>query len=117
MKKIFSLVIICLFITACGNSKYETIDSNRAMELINNGAMIIDVREIVEYNESHIKNAINIPLSTIENIDIDKDSPIIIYCATGIRSEEAIKKLISMGYTSLYNLDGGLINWGYELEE
>ena len=47
----------------------------------------------------------------------DKDETLIIYCATGIRSGNAINELINMGYTSLYNLDGGLLNWGSDLEE
>ena len=49
--------------------------------------------------------------------DYNLDDIIIVYCSTGIRSEEASKKLISMGYNKVYNLDGGLINWGFELEE
>ena len=46
-----------------------------------------------------------------------KEKVIIVYCASGVRSMEAVKKLSEMGYTSLYNLDGGLLNWGFELEE
>ena len=42
---------------------------------------------------------------------------IIVYCQTGIRGKEAVSKLADMGYTSLYNLDGGLLNWGGTLEE
>lgn len=117
MKKIFSLIIICLLITGCGKKLYETIDTNRAIQLINEGASIIDVRELNEYNDGHIVDAINIPLSDIDNINIDKNTTLIIYCATGVRSKEAVEKLANMGYTSLYNLDGGLINWGGSLEK
>lgn len=116
MKKIISLIIICLLLTACGN-KYETIDTNKALELIDNGAIVIDVRTNEEYNEGHIKGAINIPVDEINTINYDKDETLIVYCATGIRSQNAINELINMGYTSLYNLDGGLLNWGSNLEE
>ena len=117
MKKIFSLIIICLLFTACGKKLYETIDTNKALELINNGATIVDVRELSEFEGGHISNAVNIPLSKIDSITLDKDSTIIVYCATGVRSKEAVEKLAKMGYTSLYNLDGGLINWGGSLEK
>ena len=118
MKKVFSLLIICLLITACGMKKgYETIDTNKANELIQNGATIIDVRTAEEFNREHILNAVNIPLDQIDAIEYDKDTTIIVYCQTGIRSEQAVKKLVEMGYTSLYNLDGGLINWGGEWGE
>lgn len=116
MKKIISLFIIMMMLTACG-SKYQIIDSNKAMELIDNGAIVIDVRTPEEFNESHIAGAVNIPLDEIETIEYDLDDTLIIYCASGMRSVEAIKKLIDLEYTSLYNLDGGLLNWGFELEE
>ena len=87
------------------------------MELIDNGAIVIDVRTEEEYNGGHIKGAINIPVDKIETIAYDKDATLIIYCASGVRSKNAVEKLVSMGYTSLYNLDGGLLNWGSDLEE
>lgn len=115
MKKIFSLLFLLLLLTAC-TKKYDTIDTNKALELISDGAIIIDVRTIEEYNEGHIKNSINIPLDKIDKITYDKDTTLILYCATGVRSKEAVKELSNMGYTSLYDLDGGLLNWGSELE-
>lgn len=120
MRRVFKLSILILFmimLVGCDTNNYQTIDSNKAMELINDGAVIIDVRETDEYDSGHIKDATNIPLSMIESIDYDKDKVIIVYCASGIRSAEAAKTLINNGYTNIYNLDGGLINWGFELEE
>lgn len=116
MKKIISLLILMIMLTAC-TKKFETIATNEALEIIDNGAIVIDVRSIDEYNQGHIKNAINLPLDKIDTIGYDKDTTIIVYCATGVRSLEAVNKLSDMGYTSLYNLDGGLINWGESLEE
>ena len=116
MRKIISLFLVCVMLTACG-SKYQTIDSNKAMDLIEDGAVIIDVRERHEFSTGHIKDAINIPLGDIDSVDYDMDTTIIVYCASGMRSMDAAKTLSEMGYTSLYNLDGGLINWGFELED
>ena len=116
MKKIISLIVCGLLLTACGSS-YQTIDSNKAMELIENDAIVIDVREVSEYDTGHIEDSINIPVNNIDSVDYDKDTVIIVYCASGMRSAEAAKKLISEGYTNVYNLDGGLINWGFELVE
>lgn len=117
MKKIVSFLIICLLLTACEKNTYETIDTNKANEIMANGAVLIDVRTVDEFNREHIPNAVNIPLDQIDTINYGKDVPIIVYCQTGLRSEEAVKKLVDMGYTSLYNLDGGLLNWGGSLEE
>ena len=64
-----------------------------------------------------IKDSINIPVDNISSVEYDKDSVIIVYCASGMRSSNAAKTLIDLGYTNVYNLDGGLINWGFELVE
>lgn len=116
MKKIISLLILAIMLTAC-TQKFETIATNKALELISDGAVVIDVREVDEYNQGHIVGAINLPLDIIDTITYDKDTTLIVYCATGVRSLEAVNKLSDIGYTSLYNLDGGLLNWGGSLEE
>ena len=117
MKKMINLFLIFFFLTACNSKLYETIDTNKANEILNNGAVLIDVRTVEEFNREHIPNAINIPLDQIDTIDLDKNTTIIVYCQTGVRSKEAVEKMVDMGYTSLYNLDGGLLNWGGSLEE
>jgi len=115
MKKLIILIISIFILTACGIT-YTTIDSNEALSLIDNGAIIIDVRTATEYNEGHIENAINIPIDNISEITYSKDEVIILYCASGVRSSNAAKTLVDAGYTNIYNLDGGLINWGYGTE-
>lgn len=122
MKKWFKVVTFSLFlllVTGCGKKAYKTIDANEAMNLINNNnnnVEIIDVRNMDEYNTGHIANAKNVPLEGIDNISYDKSTIIILYCASGMRSMKAAEKLSKMGYTNLYNLDGGLLNWGFDLE-
>ena len=115
MKKIFSLLLICFLITACGEEN-RTITTNEAFELINNGATIIDVRTAEEFDTGHIKDAINIPVDMIGTLNYDKDTLLIVYCASGVRSLQAFNELNKLGYTNVYNLDGGLLNWGGELE-
>ena len=117
MKKIVSLVICILLLNACSSKGFEIIDTNQALEIINTGAVIIDVRTSEEYNREHIPNAVNIPLDQIDTIGYDKETKIIVYCQSGMRSREAVQKLVDMGYTNLYDLDGGLLNWGGDLEE
>ena len=116
-KKIISLLICVLLLTACGSTSYKTITENEATALIENNAVIIDVRTLEEYNTGHIKDSINIPVDNISTVNYDKDTVIIVYCASGMRSANAAETLIDLGYTNVYNLDGGLINWGATLEE
>ena len=116
MKKIiFSLIICVLILTACGDSSYKTITENEAKPLIENNAVLIDVRTGQEFASGYIDGAINIPVDNISSITYSKDTVIILYCASGMRSAKAAETLVELGYTNVYNLDGGLINWGAEL--
>jgi len=70
--------------------------------------LIIDVREPIEYKLSHVKGAINLPLSKLANespdlVNINKDTPIILYCRSGTRAGMALSKLRSWGFTNLTN--------------
>lgn len=117
MKKIISLIVCVLLLTACDSNSYETIDSNVAMTLIEQNAVVIDVRTADEYTTGHIEGSINIPVDNISSVDYDKDTLIIVYCASGMRSATAAETLVDLGYTKVHNLDGGLINWGFDLVE
>ena len=114
-KKIVSLLVCLLLLTACDGNSYETIDADRVRELVVENAIIVDVRETDEYDSGHIDGSVNIPVGNISSIDYDKDTKIIVYCVSGTRSANAAKELIEMGYTNVYNLDGGIINWDEEL--
>ena len=115
-KRIISLICCVLLLTACGTG-YKTITENDATPLIENNAMIIDVRSGEEFASGYIDGAINIPVETISSINesVSKDTVIILYCASGMRSSQAAKTLVDLGYTNVYNLDGGLINWSGDL--
>ena len=77
-------------------------------ELVRNNAQIIDVRTSTEFNAGHIRGAVNIPLSLItQNLSkIKKDSPIIVCCASGVRSESAKRILLSCGFKNVHNGGG-----------
>lgn len=78
--------------------------------------VILDTREIKEFNVSHIQNAINVGYDKFESKKIaitlkDKNDTIVVYCSIGIRSEEIGEKLIKLGYKNVFNLYGGIFEW------
>lgn len=82
--------------------------------LDNNEAVLIDVREVHEYENESIPTAKNIPLSTISAHDISpmEDKKIVVHCQAGVRSLKACEKLISDNFTQdLWNLSGGILAW------
>jgi rhodanese-related sulfurtransferase len=77
------------------------------MSLQADGAIIVDVREEEEYKEEHLDEAINIPYTAItDRISkyADKDTKIIVYCKSGVRSNKAANSLIEAGYKNIYDL-------------
>jgi rhodanese-related sulfurtransferase len=79
-------------------------------KVIEEGALIIDVRTVGEYNTEHIKGSLNIPLDKIEQATswLLKDVPTIVCCETGNRSGTAKKILEKHGFKKVY--DGGNCN-------
>jgi rhodanese-related sulfurtransferase len=74
-------------------------------ELVANGAQIVDVRTKGEYQSGHLKGSVNIPLQVLpQNLSkIRKDKPVIVCCASGMRSGSAKGILSSNGYAEVYN--------------
>ncbi len=74
-------------------------------ELLERGAVIIDVRTKGEYQSGHIRGSVNIPLNTLgaSLAKIKKDKPVITRCASGMRTATARNILKSKGYNEVYN--------------
>jgi len=88
--------------------------SGTQTELQSDDVIILDVRTLREFNESHIEGAIHIPYNEIlvkaHDILIDKDANIIVYCSAGKRSAQALMTLNYLGYTNVHNI-GRMSNW------
>ena len=82
--------------------------------------IIVDAREQSEYDEGHIKGAIVIPYTEIEQkaeeLLPNKTQLILVYCRSGRRSKIAAQSLANMGYKNVKEF-GGIIDWQYEIEE
>jgi len=76
---------------------------------------LIDVRERDEWDEGHLPGAVWVPRgnleSRIERAVPDRESPVVIYCASGARSAFAAKTLEEFGYTNVASLAGGFTEW------
>jgi len=85
----------------------------QALELLSQGAKIIDVRETREYGREHIPNSTLIPLGELPKRveEIDPAEPILVVCQIGERSGRAVKTLREAGFKKTYNLAGGMIAW------
>lgn len=76
--------------------------------------VILDAREPAEYKVSHIKDAIQVGYEHFDANKLQtvlKSATLVIYCSVGYRSEKIGEQLKSLGYTSVYNLFGGIFEW------
>lgn len=82
--------------------------------------IILDTREKNEYEVSHISGAKYVGYMRFQKKeikDLPKDSPILVYCSVGKRSEDIGEKLTKMGFTDVQNLYGGIFQWKNEGNE
>ena len=111
-------VVGYILITTFSSNGYQVLDQDTAYKQlqVDKSIHLVDVRELHEFNAGHINGAQLIPLGTIEDsfssLIPKKDTKIFIYCRSGNRSTEAAKKLVSMGYTNVFDI-GGIITWEY----
>jgi rhodanese-related sulfurtransferase len=77
-------------------------------------ALFLDAREPAEYGVSHLQNAVLIGYNhfTLTNVpQVAKETPIIVYCSVGYRSEKIAEQLLATGFTNVSNLYGGIFEW------
>lgn len=87
-------------------------------------AHVIDVREADEFAGGHLPEAKNVPLSKLSDriaeIEKFKDKPVIVCCASGMRSGKACGELGKLGFARVHNLAGGVDAWvgaGYPVKK
>lgn len=81
-------------------------------------SVIIDVNESKDFLVRHLPDAINVPLGDIKQdnkaLMKHKDATTIVVCETGSRSNKAAKQLLSMGFSNVNILRGGIMSWAKE---
>ncbi|GMR15691.1 MAG: rhodanese-like domain-containing protein [Gammaproteobacteria bacterium] len=84
--------------------------AKQAWPMIENGALLIDVRTKEEFDAGHIEGAINIPYqetnALMNAIGTDKQRPVVVYCRSGKRAGRAKAALDENGYTNIFNATG-----------
>ena len=106
------LNILALSAISKSEENSTDVEANNIENLLKNKEFLLDVREEYEYQDGHIKGAINLPLREIlEKKDtLPKDKDIYVYCRSGHRSADAVNFLKSLGFEKVHNIEGGFID-------
>jgi rhodanese-related sulfurtransferase len=117
MKKVFALIASVLLLAGCSSST-GAIDlgvSEFSTKVAEAGVITLDVRTPIEFAEGHIEGArlIDFQSGNFENeiASLDKNATYAVYCRSGNRSGQAVKVMQDAGFTNVFNMNGGVIDW------
>lgn len=101
---------------ACGQAGHGKAIAPAAFEkAITPKAQLIDVRTPAEFAEGHLKDARNLDWTSgalqAEAAQLDKNAPVLLYCASGRRSAAARAFLSQQGFKDVQDMDGGIRAW------
>jgi rhodanese-related sulfurtransferase len=94
---------------------FAAVSAMQAVRLMNQGALVIDLRSKDLYDAGHIGDARNVPAAELESqadsLKKWRDKNVITYCDSGANGASAARSLIKLGFTKVFNLQGGLNAW------
>ena len=109
-----------LLLSACGSdtAAFELTSAVDAQELLAEppvGLTVLDIRTPEEFGAGYIAGATNLDFYEAQFSnwldELDKDAPYFVYCRSGNRSASAIEAMKDLGFTEVYELDGGIVSW------
>jgi rhodanese-related sulfurtransferase len=135
MKRLFLPLLIVLLLAACqsepvtgetvstNGGSYQNIDANGLNMMLQDKDFVL-VNVHIPFAGNIAGTDLSIPYNEIQphltQLPADKDAKIVLYCSSGRMSQMAAEELVSLGYTNIWNLDGGMVEWkqaGFELEQ
>ena len=94
---------------------FAGLSAMQTVRLMNQGALVIDLRGKESFEAGHIGDARNIPAAEIESqadtLKKWRDKTLITYCDSGVNGAAAARTLSKLGFTQVFNLNGGLNSW------
>lgn len=125
MKSIFYITLFCssVGIFSCQNqtnpTNTKTINSSITVDefekKLSGDVQLIDVRTPEEFNQSHLKGALNYNISSPEFENqiskLSKNKTVMVYCLSGGRSGSAAELMAGKGFIKVYNMQGGIMKW------
>jgi rhodanese-related sulfurtransferase len=118
-----NIILLTCFLAVAGFSTVHAQDglsiADFEKRLAAQHPQLLDVRTAGEYRSGHLKNSLQADwLNKAQFADriqyLDKTKPVLVYCASGMRSAQAAKWLLDQGFSDVQNLKGGLTSWKLE---
>ncbi len=111
-------VVVAVYEFRARTQSSGSIGPAEAVRLMNQGAVLVDIRDKAAFDAGHISGARNVPGAAIadgaKQIEKYKEKPVIAYCDTGVTAGAAARQLGRLGFKQALNLRGGLAAWRQE---
>jgi rhodanese-related sulfurtransferase len=115
---IVTALIVIVFELRARQQDFAAISPQDAIRLMNQGALVLDLRKPEEFAAGHLNGARRMDSAEIlkagETLKKHKDKPVLVYCETGSLGASAARILAGQGFTKAVNLRGGLAGWRAE---
>ena len=115
---VVALVVVAIYESRVRASGFAAISSQDLIRLMNQGALVLDIRKPEEFAAGHVNGAKQLPSDQIltagENFKRFKEKPVVVYDESGSLSAAAVRQLNVQGFTKAFALRGGFAGWRAE---
>ncbi len=109
------VVAVLVYELSLARNAGQAVGPQDAVRLLNQGALLLDVRSKAEFDSGHVIDARHVPqedlAASAENLKKYREKVVIACCESGMRSSAAARALKAQGFTKVVNLRGGLAAW------
>ena len=113
-----ALVVVIVFESRLRSKGESAISSQDLIRLMNQGALVLDIRKPAEFAAGHVNGAKQLDSDKIltagESFKRFKDKPVVVYCDSGSLAAAAVRQLTHQGFTKAFQLRGGFAGWRSE---
>ena len=115
---VVALVVVVTYETRVRGLAAASVTSQELIRLMNQGALVLDIRKPDEFALGHVNGARHLPSDQISTAGDQfkrfKDKPVVVYCDSGSLASAAVRKLTELGFTKAFTLRGGFASWRAE---
>jgi len=115
---VLALVVVLTFESRMRAVAHASVSSQDLIRLMNQGALVLDIRKPDEFAQGHVNGAKHLPSDQIltagDQFKRFKEKPVVVYCDSGSLAAAAVRQLTEQGFTKAFTLRGGFSGWRAE---
>ena len=115
---LLAVVVLAVYESRVRASGFAAISSQDLIRLMNQGALVLDIRKAEDFAAGHVNGAKQLPSDQIltagDNFKRFKEKPVVVYDESGSLAAAAVRQLNQQGFTKAFSLRGGFAGWRAE---